>query len=53
MTHQVGFDYLITVPIDNDSGNSKYVDRENDVGIEIEKEYDNLLSRKFRAYRSR
>lgn len=51
MTHEVGFDYLILVPVNIDNVNPPRLSRDNDVGIDIDREYEELLQHICRAYR--
>jgi hypothetical protein len=52
-THELGFDFLLIEPIFIDNVNPPRVERENSFGINIDSQYEDMLSRTCRAYTSR
>ena len=53
LTHQEGFDYLLFVPVRVDNVNLPQVDRGNSLGLDVDKEYMNLLDTVRRGYVAR
>jgi hypothetical protein len=52
-THQMGFDFLLVVPIFIDNVNEPYIARENPFGINIDSDYSNMLAIICKAYLAR
>ena len=52
-THVVGFDHLLLIPARIDNVNPPELARINELGIDIDREYDRLISDVCRAYRAR
>ena len=53
LTHQEGFDYLLVIPVHIDNVNPPRVDRDNDLGIDVDEEYSRLLDTVRRGYIAR
>ena len=53
LTHQEGFDHLLFVPVHVDNVNPPRVDRGNNLGLDVDKEYMNLLDTVRRGYVAR
>ncbi len=52
-THVEGYDYVLFVPVEIDNVNPPRVARENDLGIDVDADYKEMLSMIYRAYRAR
>ena len=53
LTHQAGFDYLLIVPVHIDNVNPPRIDRDNNLGLDVDEEYSNFLETIRRAYVAR
>lgn len=53
LTHELGYDFLIMVPIAIDNVNPPDLPRPNDLDVDVDTEYRRLLATICRAYRSR
>ena len=53
LTHQAGFDYLLIVPVHIDNVNPPRVDRNNNLGLDVDEEYSNFLETVRRGYIAR
>ena len=53
LTHEVGFDYLLIVPVHIDNVNPPRVDRDNNLGLNVDEEYSSFLETVRRAYVAR
>ena len=53
LTHEEGFDYMVVVPVYIDNVNPPRVDRENTLGIDVDREYTSFLETVRRAYVAR
>jgi len=52
-THVVGYDYVLLVPVHVDNVNPPFIPRPNELGIDVDKEYETMLSQICKAYRAR
>lgn len=52
-THVVGYDFVLLVPVFIDNVNPPRVERQNQLGIDIDREYQRMLDRICRAYETR
>lgn len=52
-THVVGYDYVLLVPVYIDNVNPPYVDRQNRLGIDVDKEYQTMLEQMCKGYGAR
>jgi len=52
-THAHGYDYVLTVPVFIDNVAEPYVDRDNDLGLDVDAEYAEMLEVICRAYTAR
>ena len=52
-THEDGFDFLILVPMAINNVDPPYLDRENDLGIDIDAEYSRFIATAAEAYEAR
>ena len=52
-THVIGYDFVLIVPVYIDNVNEPYLCRENDFSIDIDAEYERMLSIMCRAYEAR
>lgn len=53
LTHVVGYDYVLLVPIHIDNVNPPYLPRPNALGIDVDREYQMMLDRICKAYSAR
>ncbi|MGA9087357.1 MAG: hypothetical protein ACLQMU_02920 [Methanoregula sp.] len=53
LTHVKGYDYILYVPVFIDNVNPPYLARENNLGIDIDAEYQKMLNQICSAYRMR
>lgn len=53
LTHVVGYDYILFVPVFIDNVNKPYLDRKNKLGIDIDESYEQMLDIICRAYQTR
>jgi len=53
MTHVLGYDYLLMVPVYIDNVNPPYIPRPNSFGIDIDAEYGMMLKKMCAAYATR
>lgn len=51
--HVVGYDYLLLVPAYIDNVNPPSIPRPNSLGIDVDKEYQTMLTQICKAYRAR
>jgi len=52
-THVIGYDYLLLVPAYIDNVNPPSIPRPNSLGIDVDKEYQTMLTQICKAYRAR
>jgi len=52
-THVEGYDFVLLVPVRIDNVNPPIVDRENDLGIDVDRDYEKMISTICKAYRAR
>jgi hypothetical protein len=52
-THQMGYDFVLIVPVHIDNVNPPYIARENTFGIDVDQEYAAMLDIMCRAYSAR
>jgi hypothetical protein len=53
LTHVVGYDYLLLVPVHIDNVNPPYIPRPNHFGIDVDAEYDSMRKKICAAYAAR
>lgn len=52
-THRIGYDYVLVVPVFIDNVNAPHICRDNAFGIDIDADYERMLSTICRAYEAR